>query len=348
MLRVLVMLMLAAGISYGQIAGTSGTLEGGETVVISGSSFGTKATAAPVLWEDFEDGVDGSSLASTGYWGVDYDPAGSLPVFSTANERVTGSQGARSILTALGAQDCFFKSGLPLGDNKYWSYWLYYSEPALGDPWQVKLVSIAQHVSSGGSTTIPGWLFTTWHNANYFVSYGLPSNNVYGVSPVNDAWNFYEFEIEEGTAGVQDGLLRVWKNGDLVYNSNTVQHRNLETEVLDSFKFGQYVGNSTIDHETTLYYDDIYIDSTRARVIIGDASDLENCTHHEIQIPTDWEPDEITITFNQGAFVADDAAYIFVVDTDGTPSAGYPITIGGEASVELTAPSNLTSAGGNP
>ena len=41
------------------ISGVSGTLSSGQTVTISGSGFGTKPQAAPLLWDDFEQGTAG-------------------------------------------------------------------------------------------------------------------------------------------------------------------------------------------------------------------------------------------------------------------------------------------------
>jgi len=74
------------------------------------------------------------------------------------------------------------------------------------------------------------------------------------------------------------------------------------------------------------YWDNLYIDNTQARVEIGNASTYATCTHREIQIPSAWAAGSITVTANTGSF-ADGAAYLFVIDGDGTASAGYPITV---------------------
>jgi hypothetical protein len=57
--------------------------------------------------------------------------------------------------------------------------------------------------------------------------------------------------------------------------------------------------------------------------MIGDAAIFSQCTHREIQIPTAWSDTEITVTFNQGSFTDYETCYLFVVDSDGTASAGY-------------------------
>ena len=87
-------------------------------------------------------------------------------------------------------------------------------------------------------------------------------------------------------------------------------------------------GNGTLEK---MYFDDIFIQfNTRARVEIGDASTWANCTHREIQPALTWSDTGITGPFNQGSFKTGDTVYIFVVDEDGIPSDGYPVTIGGE------------------
>jgi hypothetical protein len=48
------------------ISSVSGTLTTGSTVTINGGGFGTKATAAPLAWKDFEEGSSRVFLAGPG------------------------------------------------------------------------------------------------------------------------------------------------------------------------------------------------------------------------------------------------------------------------------------------
>jgi len=81
------------------------------------------------------------------------------------------------------------------------------------------------------------------------------------------------------------------------------------------------------------WMDDIYIDNTFARVIIGNASTYDASTHREVQIPTAWSSSSISVTVNVGSFSANERAYVYVVAADGSVNnQGYPITIGGGAS----------------
>ena len=50
-------IIFICSICYAQtISNISGTVDNGQTVTISGSGFGTKTTAAPIKFENFEDG----------------------------------------------------------------------------------------------------------------------------------------------------------------------------------------------------------------------------------------------------------------------------------------------------
>lgn len=75
-------------------------------------------------------------------------------------------------------------------------------------------------------------------------------------------------------------------------------------------------------------FDDYYTSWTQARVVIGDASTLSACTNIEIQVPTVWSTTSVATSFNQGSFSNGETAYVFVIDSDGVASTGFPVTIG--------------------
>jgi hypothetical protein len=79
----------------------------------------------------------------------------------------------------------------------------------------------------------------------------------------------------------------------------------------------------------------VYLDTSWARVEIGNAATYGACTHREIQIPTAWAATSITATVNRGSFGASDAAYLYVIPSTGygdVNTAGKAITFGGGAS----------------
>jgi hypothetical protein len=82
------------------------------------------------------------------------------------------------------------------------------------------------------------------------------------------------------------------------------------------------------------YFDDVYLDTTLARVVLADTPVLSQATIIENQIPSAWSDGSITATVNLGKFAQGQTAYLFVVDASGTPSAsGVAVTAGGAVAV---------------
>jgi hypothetical protein len=98
---------------------------------------------------------------------------------------------------------------------------------------------------------------------------------------------------------------------------------------IDSLKIGWYLGNNLLTGNTTLYYDDIYMDNTFSRVEIGNNSVYERCTHREIQIPISWKNDHIKFKANINAFKNGENLYLFVFNEDnvGNTSQGHPLLV---------------------
>ena len=78
-----------------------------------------------------------------------------------------------------------------------------------------------------------------------------------------------------------------------------------------------------------------------ARVEIGDNATYASCTHREVQLPTEWADGSVTTTVKQGSFANSATAYVFVVDSNGVASTGYPITFG----ATVNPPSSVTNPG---
>jgi len=76
------------------------------------------------------------------------------------------------------------------------------------------------------------------------------------------------------------------------------------------------------------YYDDIYVDTTWTRVMVIDAENLAGATVREIQIPTSWEEDEIRFTVRVGAISDLSAAFVVVINPDGSQNVSIPIASG--------------------
>lgn len=106
-----------------------------------------------------------------------------------------------------------------------------------------------------------------------------------------------------------------YKNGAGAMNANYVVH---------------FVkANATLTSSDRVWVDDVYVDTTWARVMLGNASTLSASTRIEPQIPSAWSTSGVTVTVNTGTFAANETAYLFVVDSTDATSSGYPLTLGG-------------------
>ena len=159
-------------------------------------------------------------------------------------------------------------------------------------------------------------------------------------SSVDDGkWHLFQWEYKEGSGA--NGILRWWFDGKLIFNHNDINTGNANKY---PFIVGWYMSNSA-DGNGDLYFDDAYIDSTWARVEIGNNAIYDQCTIREIQPPTGWSTSSITITCNPGALTG--TAYVFVTDINGNRNeTGFKVNIGEVADQPTSkipdAPANLT------
>jgi hypothetical protein len=65
------------------------------------------------------------------------------------------------------------------------------------------------------------------------------------------------------------------------------------------------------------YWDELYVDTTRARVEIGNSPLWSECTHKEIQIPSAWSNTKITVNAHLGTLQSSKQLYLYVIDANG-------------------------------
>jgi len=141
-------------------------------------------------------------------------------------------------------------------------------------------------------------------------------------SPSSDTWYLVEVFLNINT----DSRLRIYFDGELKLDSdNDNESWDLEPfetggRTLDVGHMIGYGSDFSVDHND---FDDIYIDYTKARIEVGNNSTFADCTHREIQIPTDWTPTAIEFESNQGSFENGEQCWMFVIDEFGNASAGH-------------------------
>jgi len=198
------------------------------------------------------------------------------------------------------------------------------------DPKSINFENIMPQVSSVGGESV----YASYISTNAFVF---------------NKWMNLEQYIQASSVGyATDGLNRMWRDGVLVENSSHLITRGNQTKPWRYFMFGQDINNTLPvagEMDVDIYYDDIYLDNTQARVEICDFASWTARNHCEIQPATAWDSgvNSISATINQGSFADGASAYVFVIDENGIPSTGYQITFATSSDVVApSAPSGLS------
>lgn len=164
-----------------------------------------------------------------------------------------------------------------------------------------------------------------------------------GVATIlaDNGWHRFEYYVKMSSgAGVADGVTTLWVDGVQIHTKT-----DLYTDDEGDTPVGgintlqgrwQLLPYFDADNKQVTDLDEVVMDYTVARVELGNNSVFANCTHREYQPIEYWGTSHIKIRFNQGSFSAGSTAYLFVIDSDGTASSGYEITIDEEQSANIS------------
>lgn len=327
------------------ISGTSGTLTHGQNVTVSGSAFGSRPTAAPLRSDDFEAGTVGANITG---WNITSTISSMLPEYAAVAR--TGTPGSKSALQAFGNGN--YNSGIGVSGHttKKWYVSGWVKGSTSGSPSRnVKLVSFR-----GANLSDPEGRLDQYPNTNSGHIYTADCNGtktqdswaISGTLIINDGnWHRFEAWIDLGTPNGGDGLYQVWK--DTVTWGGVLSGTMITSDCsFAEVHVQHYYATDTGTQPTANYWwDELYIDTSRARVEIGNASTWAASTHRELQTTSAWSSTSATFKLNRGSFAPGSSVYLFVVDDSGAASAGYPITLdsgGGTATYTVT-----PSAGAN-
>ena len=303
----------------------------GLTVTITGAGFGSKTTAAPLIYDDFDDGQDGSNLS---WWSLDGN-LGIYPKYSTARSH-NGNQCARSNFES--QYNCTaYKRGYDL-DEVYFSYWIYWEKVSGDDSRNMKLGRVTSDTASYKDGT-PSLGYTGFYTTSS-IWYAFNGNSdgpdndvqVWGSFVTGGSWHRIEMYGKVSTLNQNDGARGWWLDLDEVSYDDTFPTYTSATE-RDSYRC--FLLPFYVAHDAggphNIYSDDVYIDNTRSRVEVGNASTWADCTTREIQPATFWASDGDSITFTanvSSSFSAEYEVYLYVVTAGGSVSPGYAITVG--------------------
>lgn len=356
----------------------SGTVANKNTITIKGTGFGTKSTAAPVIWDDAS-GTKITDKWTGGYPNASTDSNANLQYRAVGYRGVAGPH-ANSTKYIVGAHCCgtaantgidvmLFKSrtmnSFPqytyaswyervdpawtttesgmVNNYKIWDF-SYGTSPYISD-WHINY-TFSNKFSSTGTREVNcqvndnGSTLTRPSYPNWYGQGAEPWTDCY--NPIVGGWKKIEVEIKYSTA--TDGYIRWFTNGDRTLfnfiNTKTATGAGTWSEAIGGYTgWYQTAGGSNL--KNFRYYADVYLDYSLARVVLANNSDLAKATIVETQIPSAWNDNLITVAVNLGYFsTAGQTAYLFVVDPTGAYNAtGFPVTIGTGNNNLLTPPS---------
>jgi len=139
------------------------------------------------------------------------------------------------------------------------------------------------------------------------------------VNPMSGVWTKIEVEIRYSPNS--DGYIRLWENGRqrIDYQGATDRYPGQSR----SEGIGGY-GRCSGFANNWRYFADVYIDHTRARVVLADNADYTQARIVEPQPIRSWADQSIAFTLNLGK-LDPRSAYVFVVDRNGRRNAtGIP------------------------
>ncbi|WP_339136536.1 MAG: hypothetical protein WGN25_01470 [Candidatus Electrothrix sp. GW3-4] len=316
-----------------------GIVSNGATITIHGADFGNEAPNV-IVFDDFESGIPGDPI-NTG--------AGSATYGQWDNAMNSASYGTSVAVSGLQSfassyQDSYLnyiQANLPVGNrNTFISWWQFLPAddnwPGEGniDGINWKIIWIM------GVNTVTDDIFFPVKLATSMLIGGNesdPDYNNYITVPIGKGewirqWAWFKGSTTSTSA---DGEVKFWyldKGVGVIQEVNDIGVNNLkETGSWTQIRPNGY-GRETSNCEPS--FDDIYIaagPNAQARLEIGNASSYNNSTKLTVLTPTAWTDNQISATVNVGSFGTGESAYLFVFDSSGSVSAGYPITIGGNS-----------------
>lgn len=339
----------------------------GNNATIQGSGFGSKTVAAPVQWDNGEDGTNLSSrwdflLPNCGQsWDIGYTSTirGIQQPHSRSTKYISGAHGG------IGS-DCGYNVGIgraitvnSMPSTSYFSYYLVYdtgwvpdlNEPkdnndklftiddGHGGPYAGEVTTNITHTFCTGA--FPCRQLNTYDGGGRRMS--QDTNWGTGADYYGGVWIKIEIEVSHDTSA--NGFIRMWESGALVVNYSGPTRRASDPAAMTVF-IGGYNRNYP-NSNNRKYFDDVYFDQCSGgacpRVLLCQKSTYSDRGICENQRATLWSNSRIDVAVNAGRFINGSQAYLFVCDSNSRCNAnGVAVNIGSTiGNGQLTAPKKL-------
>lgn len=297
------------------ITGKSGVLNHGSSVTITGSGFGTKNPAKPLIWADFETGLAPTTLGIKTAWdnsdGMAWStdcPAGGCAKAADGNGAWTlgvdfnywTTEGQRSYIFR--RQRTNFTITTESQNWKFWRMW-----PSEG---------------------MPPDIYASPSNGRVYVEGIGQESGFWGTFPANTTeWVTQELIVKASTMNTKNGSLTIRYNGQdmatgtLLTRSSAAPDAMIRNYALHGVAANKDTWSPAWSTNNRIWADDIYVDTSWSRVVVCEAAVFANCRKLAIQIPSAWSDTSITITGNRGGLSSSDFAYLYVFDSNGAVNA---------------------------
>ncbi len=327
------------------ISGVSGTVSNSQSITISGSNFGSGPTV--ILFDDFENGNSGS-LIGTGAVNVgsiyEVGTDGNNPTFNSSYAH-SGSIAMKSTYAVSGGGSPHITARYASGFTKVFTcFWAYCPGIFPGADVGGTNYKIQWHMADSDTPTndidmvaVGGeWYFASNGQPNWQISFNTQS----WPYPTGSWHRFWTYVALGSNGTVKCSELNNSGVSTAVSNTSAGSMFPSGTFYRTNFDAWGSTGSSSVT-----YLDDVYEavgDNAQARVEIGNASTYTSCTNLTMCTPDSWSASSITAHVWKGSFGSSDSAYLFVIDSNGNVSSGYPIQFGSGGTTDTTPPATPT------
>lgn len=318
------------------------------SIKIIGTAFGVKEPAAPILYENFENGNNGDAITNDNKW-IKY-PAGTNGGRYSNLQSFSGNLAAYNHIAPDGefnTSNFFFNSS----DEVYYSYRTRWTSNNVISGTRTVLKYGRINASPNRYNGAGNFAFSSGSALTGGGSYFFAENGAGGylfqtyASVSKNNWHRVEmYEKLSQPAGAANGINWYALDGNVWNREQQVNRASGQTFKLDNIILGLMCANVGSSESVSIWVDDVYVDNTRSRIEIGDSINYNDCINKQIQLPTQWTENNIEATLNYSSFSQGSTAYLFVIDSDGVASNGFEITIGETGgSTVINPPTNLTT-----
>lgn len=206
---------------------------------------------------------------------------------------------------------------------------------AWAHPWSTKPVRFWQHSSAlprieAAALSSNGGMNLHYIDSSGTLTYGPVQYGMTDWASNPGTWRCLEVEYTlAGTGKTGEVRVKVDNGSTYVYANIDTSYRSTTEGVFASLIGLDTPGLGSVGSNLTLglsrRWGEIYADNDLKRWVIGDASALSNCTKTEVQRITSFSDTNCGLAINKGAFTSLTGKYLFLVGSNFTELASYPL-----------------------